>query len=760
MELHPSVNTDAQTQLDTEHENHDQEDQKSPKSQIKRRRLIKSCEPCRLKKQKCDQTRPICSKCLKIGYKCLYVSPIDVSSLRSLDEKILELQHQLDSLHSMKSSKHPEGEEVEEQGHTEDIDPKNDPAAKSNTRVGTPSRSGSNALTMARENDNKINRFYLVGSNISFTAFVKKNDPFYKSMLDNLEKHSTNSGLPINSVLKAKSFSQATELYEAKCIKESMPLYYLIKPHLQDFSKVQRLVNLFFESELCLIYSFINRIDFLMEFYQLYDSSLSIKKDVSHQSEYIFLGKLLLVLRVTALSRYCTAIEPSNIDPSVVPLARLCLIEIDRSTTGKNTLTYIQLLMILNYFQLHSPEFGGRSVDYLQFDISKLIKVCLGARYNIDPGEDHPQCHMIRKIWFHVLELSYIQFLKDGNPIIINSKSTYTTKLPTLAMAEDESDTAVITNMITRRSLHEIFQQVHDLSTDVVTPPPLSQIHDLFDRLLALKSKIGIPESLNLLTICSRTEMLSRISQITNSLDVYGLLVTVGFPLFYNYRANKDFIHAREVLIKAVSCSMDMMPVTFFMDLMTRSEKYNITLQFGYSLHLMGSILESCAKMISILVTLLSRVCYYETFKFGTDAEEYQKLANRLFKNLKVLLFNMEKLGDRYLFAKEIHLLNIFKIIVNFGRSEKCSMTKSCLNLLQHSQLLNETTAFDEKVCAIVVEHLTELKGKEAELNITDDEFLSELHPSNKPMDLYFESFFESLIDTRDGMEKILEYGL
>lgn len=672
------------------------------------------------------------------------MAPMNESDISSLDEKILELVCQLKVLR--------------------------DKQMKSNTATNieildSVAASEPSPVTefpeVPQQSDNTINRQYLVGSILSGTAFVKRNDPFYKSMLENCE-NSRNATLPLNRISKAKSSRHSTELLESKRFREKISLYELIKPHLESFHDVSDLVILFFESELCHVYSFLNRSDFFLRFYRHYGSDLVINTDLHTQADYIFLGQLLLVLRISFLSRY-TASRQSNKDnhyvvsEEVVPLARLCLEEVDRSMLGKNTLAHIQLLMLLNYYQLHSPEYGSNSADYLQFDISRLVKICLRARYNVDPLSSNPHCHMIRKIWFHVMELNYLKFIKDGDPLIINALGggiQFTTQLPSLSMAEDEIDKILIANMISRTEVHELFQRAHDLVSDVVTPPSLKVLHQLFDDLLDFMTVIGLSKLLSSVVDKNLLSRLTRLLKMTTLLDLYTLFINLGIPLFYNYKSNKNFHASQDILTKLATFTGKLLPLNYFMDKSSESLKFNINAQFGHSLHVMGLILESNNRIVGLLVTLLSRICYYGTFKFGKEAELYQKSTDVIFKNLKVLLFNIGSLSDMYLFAKEVHLLNVLKIIMNFGKDKRCHMTKGYLHLLQQNEMLKQSTKFDEEVCTIVVGHIAELNGEEESLIITDDGFLNELVSSNESIDLYFEKCYDSFFDY-DAIERL-----
>ncbi|TPX17700.1 uncharacterized protein E0L32_002801 [Thyridium curvatum] len=54
-----------------------------------RRRAVKACQTCRARRTKCDNRKPSCSFCLKVGATCIQ-SPVDLSSFDPASLKILE----------------------------------------------------------------------------------------------------------------------------------------------------------------------------------------------------------------------------------------------------------------------------------------------------------------------------------------------------------------------------------------------------------------------------------------------------------------------------------------------------------------------------------------------------------------------------------------------------------------------------------------------------------------------------------------------
>ncbi|KAM5346080.1 hypothetical protein ACJ41O_009085 [Fusarium nematophilum] len=62
-----------------------------------RKRAIKACQVCRARRTKCDNLKPPCSFCLKVGATCIQ-SPVDLSSFDPPSLKILERLDDLEEL--------------------------------------------------------------------------------------------------------------------------------------------------------------------------------------------------------------------------------------------------------------------------------------------------------------------------------------------------------------------------------------------------------------------------------------------------------------------------------------------------------------------------------------------------------------------------------------------------------------------------------------------------------------------------------------
>lgn len=62
-----------------------------------RKRAIKACQVCRVRRTKCDNLKPSCSFCLKVGAKCIQ-SPTDLSSFDPASLRILERLDDLEQL--------------------------------------------------------------------------------------------------------------------------------------------------------------------------------------------------------------------------------------------------------------------------------------------------------------------------------------------------------------------------------------------------------------------------------------------------------------------------------------------------------------------------------------------------------------------------------------------------------------------------------------------------------------------------------------
>lgn len=70
----------------------------------KRRRAVKACQVCRARRTKCDNRKPSCSFCIKVGATCVQ-SPTDLSSFDPASLRILERLDDLEGLFKHSSSK-------------------------------------------------------------------------------------------------------------------------------------------------------------------------------------------------------------------------------------------------------------------------------------------------------------------------------------------------------------------------------------------------------------------------------------------------------------------------------------------------------------------------------------------------------------------------------------------------------------------------------------------------------------------------------
>ncbi|KAK6530702.1 hypothetical protein TWF281_007541 [Arthrobotrys megalospora] len=83
-----------------------------------RKRAIKACQVCRARRTKCDNLKPSCSFCLKVGAKCIQ-SPTDLSSFDPASLRILERLDDLEQLLRDKSTVSP-NIESRESGNKQD----------------------------------------------------------------------------------------------------------------------------------------------------------------------------------------------------------------------------------------------------------------------------------------------------------------------------------------------------------------------------------------------------------------------------------------------------------------------------------------------------------------------------------------------------------------------------------------------------------------------------------------------------------------
>ncbi|KAL3483108.1 fungal-specific transcription factor domain-containing protein [Aspergillus germanicus] len=159
-------------------ESHSREQSPRPAPAIKRRRVALACDSCRLRKSRCDSTRPQCSSCVELGFECVYRPPATATNiivqkdyLQSLESRVYQLEN---SLSTVKDDLSRLSSRVSHGTGSEPISSEFDDHARQRTPLrdlaGTEdSVDAMGTITLANEEDSG---FFGPSSNVAFTRHL------------------------------------------------------------------------------------------------------------------------------------------------------------------------------------------------------------------------------------------------------------------------------------------------------------------------------------------------------------------------------------------------------------------------------------------------------------------------------------------------------------------------------------------------------------------------------------------------------------
>ncbi|KAL2837451.1 fungal-specific transcription factor domain-containing protein [Aspergillus pseudodeflectus] len=159
-------------------ESRPREESPRPPPAVKRRRVAIACDSCRLRKSRCDSTRPQCSSCIELGFECVYRPPATATNiivqkdyLQSLESRVHQLE---DSLSTVKDDLNRLSSRVSQGGGSDTISSELDQHARQITPLrdlaGTEdSVDAMGTITLADEEDSG---FFGPSSNVAFTRHL------------------------------------------------------------------------------------------------------------------------------------------------------------------------------------------------------------------------------------------------------------------------------------------------------------------------------------------------------------------------------------------------------------------------------------------------------------------------------------------------------------------------------------------------------------------------------------------------------------
>jgi hypothetical protein len=552
---------------------------------------------------------------------------------------------------------------------------------------------------------------------------------------------------------REKRQNNSVDLLKFEMFQREISLYQLIKPYLLN-KDLRFLVSHFFETELCIHYPFIIKESFLLQLTSLIPTD-TLPEVITEPSSYLFLGQLLTIMRISAISLYnCGYPEIRHsftVPPEVVNLAKLCLDEI-RKPLHESTLEYIQLSVLLEFYNLYGPESVASIDDLISLDINRLIRITSISGYNsinLTPNDSSPagRANNLKGfIWNKLIELDYIKFLNDGTPLSLNEEY-YSTHLPsfhTIKSGFSETD-IIFSSFRERRSVFPMIKPFSGLLNNMKDLPTIDTLELHLDRII---DYITVNSLEKILAKSSKTleERILKSVQFVNLIDLACLnyMVSLHVLLTPNLEAEKRYEMAKRVM-KSMNF---MVNLSYFLD-SSRHHLYNLQAQFGYSFHLIPRILQSQHRAFQFQLSLLVRSHYHGSATPNFTDGVLENLKNVSVTNIRVMLVNFRKNSKFNIYCKRLHMMHSFMVIKNFGVSVDKITSLNFLNLLESSVLQFEDKDLHQ-IHEVFQSSLITMKGDQEILNSN----------SYDGLERDIEDFFEENglnSSTIDQLEKFLE---
>lgn len=560
---------------------------------------------------------------MKLGIECVYYSKPEVKDSYSIDQQIRELAHQIELLvEEKKKSGTNEGYKIEFQ----------------------------RPLSL-------------------FSLFTK--DQYLRCLISNTRQSDPLPSKISQEFEREKRQSSSIDLIKFDMFNRKVSLYDIIKSYLYT-RELKFLVMHFFETELYVNMPFMIKQNFL-SLLNLFMPNDIIPEYITDPLIYLFLGQLLLVLRISSISLFnCGYPEqtPSLSIPSeVADLAELCLDEI-RNPIHISSFDYMQLSLLLKYYRLYSPESVTMVDDMVSLDINRIIRMTYMSDYNavnsIRLNEEQKNRISNSKgfIWAKLIDLDYTKFLIDGTPLSL-TEEFYSSKFPNLneLKVEPTDPSSILTVLRNRQELFDLIRPFSDLLNNVQNRPTISAIEAHLELLLSHMKTNNLDSILakDSSTLDSRS---LKSVQFSNLIDICSLIFMVSVHLLLTPDVDSS---AKIRMSKRVMESLSiMLKLSYFLD-SNRHPQYNVHEQFGYSFHLIPKIFQAQHRAFQFQLSLLIRSHYHTPNIFDSSELSLNPLKAISTSNIKVLLANFRRNSKFSIYCKRLHMMHKFMILKNFG---------------------------------------------------------------------------------------------
>lgn len=461
----------------------------------------------------------------------------------------------------------------------------------------------------------------------------------------------------------------------------NIELFDSIKPLISNTLQVWDLVDHFFNSEIFNCCSIFQKNDFYKELINFIGpkSYPAIRSRIDGTFDYIFIGTLLVILRISSLSIYNAGYEiqfiPFTIDS--IDLAQKCYEKV-KDEYHHFKLQLLQFILILDFYHINCPE----EIEYIETSENSanfilVYKLAMGLGLNLENKTEY-----LQKIWYYILELDTNQFLREGNCSFLIRYENYTTELP------DLNGSSIYTRE--RFKCRELIEPLASLITNMRSNPTIKELDSKIQKL----EEYLLDNNFN--SILSKTDKVSKTAKFLNFIDISSLIYMVLYHIFLHY-TGKDTQRAFETVARLLSISNPILQITHFLD-STKEHQFNLQQHFGSSTFcLIPKILNVLHKFLQLQVSLMGRTNYIPPkAKIDLSFDEIKRIS---FQNARVIIANFGRIANQYFYAKRMNMIQTVLFVNTFGTSHDTPVAPNYLKLLD-----KETKVIDSKVLTELVE--------------------------------------------------------
>ncbi|CDR47754.1 CYFA0S37e00254g1_1 [Cyberlindnera fabianii] len=630
----------------------------------RRNRMIQSCFHCRTRKLKCDREKPSCATCSKLNIVCEYISSgtaTEIQSVHAISEKIERLEKEVALLRSKRTQ------------------------ALKATRRGKSSHS-----------DEPI----ILGHALALFSPIRR-DLFLNRIFEMYKVNAMKDPpADIKEELKdIRTTVEKTDLIKLQIKTEGTKLSDLIKEHIQDLNHVWYLVTRFFDSELYATFYFVDKESFINSL-----SSFSTPRADYDSDDYLFIGQVLIIMRITYLSFYncgyndaeVRALKP--VSPDVFFLAKMCL-DYTFPTTQDSCLNYIQLFMFIILYQTFNIDDLSPVHDWVVSDLNKLLRLCYINRLNIDSGSD-----IQRRIWSVVLELDLMRFFYDGSPLSI-SMDSYTTALP--SSSKNSYQQVVHTMMLERSSVYSLVQPISCQLDNVREPPTIRKYESQIDAVNEYLQTCTL-ETIMAMPSLTVEQKVIKLTKMNNFLDLSSLCFMLCAHMLLHFFSQNDIDNSAKFSMKVIRALNALTPISYFLNSDSHHE-YNLESHFGLTFNLIPKITQILHRCFQLHFSLLIRLIYMQSKDARFDLEPAMDL---LLSNTKIILTNLGRIGDRFAFARRIHKFGSDAILTTIGLKPESSVRQRLLDYMKTTIDLKMDMDLQYIIPRDITDNLVKLTGE------------------------------------------------